>query len=234
MLTGPHPRWWLGVVANAHPCYFRVLTYFCEMENPAVFHKFVNGFHVIRCTNQYWAGLGSDLVIEQTLMWSLKSIGGFTRGSGMTEHQRTVWTMSAPIFSAYNYAMQDFNNSVYKTSEQHKEATASRMEKNSKDKVKLSSKLEQYYPFSEKTTLRNIIRETNADEDVNIHDLFTIGKGTAKDMQRQSVFDYSYKRKSKVKTLASALAVQKQRIEPLIHLCCFRGSWWYRSLEISA
>lgn len=96
-----------------------------ENENPVVFQKFLDGLHVIRRTNQYWAGLVSDLVIEQTLMRSLKSTGGLTRGSGMTEHQRDIWTMSAPISSTYNYAMQDFSNTVYTTSEQHKEATAS-------------------------------------------------------------------------------------------------------------
>ena len=47
-----------------------------ESDNPAVFQKFVNGFHVIRGSDQYWADLGSDLVIEQTLMRSLKSTGG--------------------------------------------------------------------------------------------------------------------------------------------------------------
>ena len=76
-----------------------------ESDNPTVFQKFVNGFHVIRRSDQYWAGLGSDLVIEQTLMRSLKSTGGLTRGSGMSEHQRAVWTMSAPVSSAYDYAM---------------------------------------------------------------------------------------------------------------------------------
>ena len=54
-----------------------------ESDNPAVFQKFVNGFRVIRRSDQYWADLGSDLVIEQTLMRTLKSTGGLTRGSGM-------------------------------------------------------------------------------------------------------------------------------------------------------
>ena len=84
-----------------------------EKQNPKVFHKFMNGFHVIRRTNQYWAGLGSDLVIEQTLMRSLKSTGGLTWGSGMTEHQKAHWTMCAPISAAYNYAMQDFTDTVF-------------------------------------------------------------------------------------------------------------------------
>ena len=62
----------------------------------------MDGLHVIRRTNQHWADFGSDFVIEQTLM---QSTGGLTRGSGMTEHQRDVWTMSTPVSSANNYAM---------------------------------------------------------------------------------------------------------------------------------
>ena len=46
---------------------------YLEKQNPKVFHEFMNGCHVIRRTNQYWAGLGSDLVIEQTLMQSLRA-----------------------------------------------------------------------------------------------------------------------------------------------------------------
>ena len=68
---------------------------YLKKQNPKVFHEFMNGFHVIGRTNQYWAGLGSDLVIEQTLMRSLKSTGGLTHGSGMTERQRACWTMCA-------------------------------------------------------------------------------------------------------------------------------------------
>ena len=182
-----------------------------ETENPPVFQKFTNGFHVIRRTNQYWAGIGSDLVIEQTLMRSLKSTGGLTRGSGMTEHQRAIWTMSAPISSEYNYSMQHFNNTVYATSERHKEATATQMERDKADLPTLATKLEQYSPFSdmsEETTLRNIITGINADEDVNFQDLFDLGRDTVKQMGGQSVFSYLYKRTNKVKTLASARAIK--------------------------
>ena len=68
---------------------------YLEKQNPKVFHEFMNGFHVKKRTNQYWAGLGSDLVTEQTLMRSLKSRGRLTHGSGITEHQRARWTMCA-------------------------------------------------------------------------------------------------------------------------------------------
>ena len=37
--------------------------YALENENPDIHQKFLTGFHIVRRSNQYWAGLGSDLVI---------------------------------------------------------------------------------------------------------------------------------------------------------------------------
>ena len=47
--------------------------------------------------DRFWAGLSSDLVIEQTLMFSVKTTGGLTRGRGITEIQRFVWLLSVPF-----------------------------------------------------------------------------------------------------------------------------------------
>ena len=179
-----------------------------ETENPQVFQKFIKGFHVIRRSDKYWAGLGCDLVIEQTLMRSLKSTGGLTRGSGMTEHQRAIWTMSSPVSSAYNYAMQEFCDMRYTTRQQHKEATAARINRDKDDLKKLAPVLELYTPFSEETALRNIITGINADDNVNVHDLFTVGKDIVNKLEGHSIFTYSHKRNMKVKTLASAKAVK--------------------------
>ena len=67
--------------AAGHPNYLKSARLYLqkmhalEEDNPEVHQKFQSGFHVIRRSSQYWAGLGSDLVIEQTLMRSLKSQG---------------------------------------------------------------------------------------------------------------------------------------------------------------
>ena len=47
-----------------------------EARHPDVYNQFTKCFHVICHSNHSWAGLSSDLVIEQTLMWSFKSSGG--------------------------------------------------------------------------------------------------------------------------------------------------------------
>jgi len=104
-----------------------------EGKHPDVYRKFLDGFHVVRRSNQCWAGLRSDLVIVQALMRSLKSTGGLTRGSGMTEDMRNLWTLSAPLTSEYNSAMQDFTDLAYITSPQHKDLTEARITRDASD-----------------------------------------------------------------------------------------------------
>ena len=106
-----------------------------EEKHSDVYRKFLDGFHVVRRSNQCWAGLSSDLVIEQTLMRSLKGTGGLTRGSGMTEDMRNLWTLSAPVTSEYNSAMQDFTDLTYTTSPQHKDSTEARIKRENSDKT---------------------------------------------------------------------------------------------------
>ena len=49
-----------------------------QKTNPEVYHHFTMGNHVVRRTEKFWAGLSTDLVIEQVLMRSIKSVGGMT------------------------------------------------------------------------------------------------------------------------------------------------------------
>ena len=103
-------------------------------------------------------------------MRSLKTSGGSTRGTGITEEQRSLWTMSTPITSQYNHAMQECNELSYTTSEQHKEATQARVQRDSSDLEKLKTSLAVYSLFSQDPTLRNIVNGVVADGDVNIHE----------------------------------------------------------------
>ena len=53
-----------------------------EEKHPDVYQKFLDGFHVIRRSNQSWAELCGDLVIKKTLMRTLKSTGWLTSAVG--------------------------------------------------------------------------------------------------------------------------------------------------------
>ena len=83
-----------------------------ETTNRAVVGQFRKGLHVVRRTDKYWTGLGCGMVIKQTGMITLKSNGGLTRGNRMGDEHRIVWTMSLPVYSVYNLAIQDFTDTM--------------------------------------------------------------------------------------------------------------------------
>ncbi|GFO33580.1 hypothetical protein PoB_006008500 [Plakobranchus ocellatus] len=76
---------------------------------------------------RFWTGLSTDLVIEQTLMWSMKFVGGLTSGKGMGDSQRTQWLLSRPACADMNSAMQEVTSSENTTSGQHAESPQFRM-----------------------------------------------------------------------------------------------------------
>ena len=93
--------------------------------NPDIL-KFEEGFHIVRRSDRFWAGISTDLLIEQVLMRSVKTQGGLTRGKGMTEMQQLLWVQSMPACGDIKEAMQNFSRISYKTSDQHKETSQTR------------------------------------------------------------------------------------------------------------
>ena len=107
------------LAASGHNNYTKsALIYLQQMshlqdDHPEVYQHFQDGLHVIRRSDRYWANLPSDLVIEQVLMRSLKTNGGLTRGRGMTEQQRLVWSLSMPACGEMNKTMQELTGVSY-------------------------------------------------------------------------------------------------------------------------
>ena len=63
-------------------------------KHPWINNIFYSGFHAVRRSDKYWAGLSTDLAIEQVMMRAVKSKGGLTHGRGMDESVRAVWVHS--------------------------------------------------------------------------------------------------------------------------------------------
>ena len=49
-----------------------------EEQHPDIYQQFQEGLHVVRRSDRLWAGLSTDLLIEQVLMRSMKTSGGLT------------------------------------------------------------------------------------------------------------------------------------------------------------
>ena len=88
-----------------------------EETHPEVFKSFTDGHHVVRRSNRFWAGISSDLTIEQILMRGAKTSGGLTRGRGITELERAKWVLSMPACAQVNTAVQEVIGTRRLTSE---------------------------------------------------------------------------------------------------------------------
>ena len=94
----------------------------------------------------------------------------------MSEVQRLVWLMSRPVCLEVNNAIQDLTSVTYATSDQHKEITQSRQERDMKDSQEIISYLHVHNPFDlDDTTLRNIATGLTAGEKINADDAQAVG-----------------------------------------------------------
>lgn len=195
--------------ATGHNLYTKsVYMYLLNMQNlqtdhPDVYSHFQNGHHVLRRSDRFWAGLSTDLVIEQVLMRSIKSCGGLTRGRGLEESQRALWLLSMPVCAEYNNAMQDLTGTTYSTSDQHKESSPSRIARDQKDIKSLLEFLADRNPFLSDTSLRNIETGEIAVEKVNADKALDIGQSIIASMTGQNVVGFSFKKSCQIVPLGT-------------------------------
>ena len=165
-------------------------------NHPELYDMFMNGFHVIRRSDRYWAGVSSDMLIEHTLMRSLKTLGGLPRGRGMDEIQCLIWIMSKPACSEVNDVIQNLTSVSYTTSDQRKEAGCSRKERDLKDTREIIRFLKDRSPFENTEFLYDIVIGVTAGPKVNVDRAEIIGKDIVASMVDQNVFEFSFQRKN--------------------------------------
>ena len=175
-----------------------------ERDHPDVNRNFAQGFHVARRSSRLWAGLSSDLMIEQVLMRSMKTSGGLTRGRGMAEQQRLTWLLSMPACSETNRAMQELTGVKYSTGEQNKEMGKTRQNCDMQDTQRLQLALVDRSPFKNHGAFRNIMTGVNAGISVDVDNAKAIGDKIMNSMTNQSVIHYTFKRKDQATTLLKA------------------------------
>ena len=142
-------------------------------------------------------------------MRSLKTHGGLTRGSGMSEHMRSIWTLSTPLSAEYNLAMQSLIEMEYTTYVQHKSVTKLRVERDRKDFSQLLNKVQSLDALSaEQVTLIKICTGIKADHGINVHEFEKVGQIIIDGMVGKTTFDYSFAGPEKARTMTCASKVK--------------------------
>ena len=196
-----------------------------ELENnhPWVYEKFaVHGFHTIRRTDHFWAGIWSDLAIEQVLMRSLKSRGGLTRGRGVTESVRLIWLKTMHCCAEIHNSMISLAKLLHVTSEQHVELGASRKRRDNNDLQKITNWFSAHNPFLvNEPSLKSLSTGLIATEEIDCDEAEKVGENIQKTLDNITIEEAKVSRKSAIKTLdtlQTGISIDEKTvyIDPLI------------------
>ena len=168
------------------------------------FSKFcLSGNFTVKRSNHRWAGVWTDMTIEQVLMRAIKTSGGLTRGRGFTDSILQRWTMGMPGCTELSNQLQQFFDVLYITSDQHVELRESRKCRDISDSEKLSDWLMAHPPFPHCPDLISVCSGITANELVNCDLAVEVGKKAISQIVGCSFADIHLRRKDKVVTLAS-------------------------------
>ena len=131
----------------------------------------------------------------------------------MTEQQRLIWLLSMPACAEVNQTMQELSGLSYNSSEQNKEVTQARLERDWKDTTTLLNCLQERNPFSTSdSTLRTIYTGLHAQDCVNADEAQVIGNGILNRMEGETVAEYIFKKNHQVTTLDTKSVVKIEGI----------------------
>ncbi|KAK3932952.1 Elongation factor 4, partial [Frankliniella fusca] len=147
MLPFFHASGHLNYAKGAH-LYLQQMNSLETLMSPLEFEKFTSkGFFTIRRTEKFWSGTWSDMIIEQVLMKWMKSVGGLTRGRGVSDEVVARALHSLPETSRIMAAVEEFCGMTSASSEQHVELRDSRRRRDQQDLEKFLLFLKLHNPF---------------------------------------------------------------------------------------
>ena len=174
-------------------------------KHPWLHEQFaVKKLFTVRRSQRYWAGLWTDLTIEQVLMRSLKNRGDMTRGRGMTEGTRILWIYSMHQCASLHNSMTNITGAIHKTSEQHVEVGTARSIRDYRDLVKIHNWLLTNTPFNrEQPKLFSLSTGSTSDgtDGVNCDDAESVGFQIQQSLDNVTMLNATIKRNQGINTL---------------------------------
>ncbi|XP_026482212.1 uncharacterized protein LOC113389378 [Ctenocephalides felis] len=141
------------------------------------------------------------MTIEQSLMRTMKCLGGFTHGREVKESVLSKWILGMVFLHNVCEEVEKFCNVAFSSSEQHVEIRNSRIKRDNDDINKLTDWLYQHAPFPEVNELMSISTGMIGDEEINCHMSHEIGTASISKIIGADFNTVKFKRNDRVKAL---------------------------------
>ena len=134
----------------------------------------------------------------------------------MEETLRLRWLLAMPACAEVSEVMQELTGKHFHTSEQHKEMTEARRERDRKDTEKVLAFFKDYDPFQESNELRNIANGVTGPASANPHLLYEVGMNIVQKTEGSNAFDFSFRKKDQVESLGAnvTISAEKEPFDP--------------------
>ena len=203
MIPHFHAAGHLAYAKYAH-LYLQQMSKLDAKMTPAEFQKFSSmGNFTIRRSDKMWAGVWTDMTIEQVLMRAIKTSGGLTRGRGMTDSVLNRWVLGMPGCTELNHRFEEFCGVSFTTSEEHVELRKSRQFRDNQDVEKLFAWLTVHSPLPQSHELMSIGSGVVGNDSINCDSAVEIGTEAMKKLTGKTFGDVQLHRKDRVLPLAT-------------------------------
>ena len=153
---------------------------------PTDFEKYTNnGYFTVRRTNRFWAGIWTNMTIEQVVMKNLKGRHGVTRGRGITDSTLAYFTSALPACVSIMEAIEELSGVRTESSEQHaqhrdhRDLRPARQKRDADDRMAFVHWLTTHNPFAAQFNKDNrvcsVFSGVSADETINCERAHAIG-----------------------------------------------------------
>lgn len=169
------------MMAAGHTEYGKALRFalqkFIEYDGQIKAFYLTQNDHTVKYSTDEWAGVWSDMSIEQTLMRYCKSQGGLSGGRLRSESAQKVWLLTLTVFSAIHQTLEERQHPGAKDYD-HADLGNSRMKDDYEKVVKLVEwfKTTDLLNTDAEKLVSFVTGEVNTDGRVNCHMASDIGK----------------------------------------------------------
>lgn len=209
--------------ANSARLYLQDMGNLQQIMKPSEFYSFTaGGEFTIRRSDKFWSSLWTDLTIERVLMRSMKSQGGLTHGRGISSSVLARWTGGMVYMLNICEGLEYFWDVSYTSTEQHVDMRSSRIDRDTTDTDKLKTWFESHTPFPWNEKLLSISSGIVGGPEVNCHMVREIGTNGVKEITGKTFGNVTFKRKDKVRTLATAAVEVRNKVVAIDPLTIFQ------------
>lgn len=208
MLPYFHASGHLPYAKSAHS-YLQYMLQLEEVIDPSVYRRFTEGFFTVRHSDKLSCGISTDMTIEQSMMKSMKTDGGISRGRSTKESVISKWVYGMHAMNTVCDELEFLANVRMDTTDQHVDASDSRVEKDAKDIKILLDWFSSHDPFPEINKILSIASGVIGDDKINCHKAREVGIASMSKTTGQTFNHIKLKRTDKVLPLLAVSSTVK-------------------------